>query len=56
MIRPILRAGGVPAAQQEQTLDTLRYFRAAVGRPKELEFRVDRRGSRVIFISDRYAF
>lgn len=31
-------------------------IRAAVGHPKELEFRVDRRGSRVIFISDRYTF
>ena len=31
-------------------------IRAAVGRPRELPFRIDRRGSRVIFISDRYAF
>ncbi len=31
-------------------------IRAAVGHPRELEFRIDRRGSRVIFISDRYAF
>lgn len=31
-------------------------IRKAVGQPKELEFRIDRRGSRVIFISDRYAF
>lgn len=31
-------------------------IRAAVGRPRELPFRIDRRGSRVIFISDRYTF
>lgn len=31
-------------------------IRKAVGQPKELAFRIDRRGSRVIFISDRYAF
>lgn len=31
-------------------------IRKACGNPKELSFRIDRRGSRVIFISDRYAF
>ena len=31
-------------------------IRAALGRPREIPFRIDRRGSRVIFISDRYAF
>jgi D-glycero-alpha-D-manno-heptose-7-phosphate kinase len=31
-------------------------IREAVGQPRELDFRVDRRGSRVIFISDRYRF
>jgi D-glycero-alpha-D-manno-heptose-7-phosphate kinase len=31
-------------------------IREALGRPKELKFEIDRRGSRVIFISDRYAF
>lgn len=31
-------------------------IRKAVGSPRELPFRIDRRGSRVIFISDRYAF
>lgn len=31
-------------------------IRAACGHPRELLFRIDRRGSRVIFISDRYAF
>ena len=31
-------------------------IRIACGRPRELPFRIDRRGSRVIFISDRYAF
>lgn len=31
-------------------------IRAAVGRPREIPFRIDRRGSRVIFISDRYTF
>lgn len=31
-------------------------IREAVGRPRELPFKVDRRGSRVIFISDRYTF
>jgi D-glycero-alpha-D-manno-heptose-7-phosphate kinase len=31
-------------------------IRAAGGRPRELPFRIDRRGSRVIFISDRYTF
>lgn len=31
-------------------------IRAALGRPRELPFRIDRRGSRVIFISDRYTF
>lgn len=30
--------------------------REAVGRPREIPFRIDRRGSRVIFISDRYTF
>ena len=31
-------------------------IREACGRPRELPFNIDRRGSRVIFISDRYAF
>jgi D-glycero-alpha-D-manno-heptose-7-phosphate kinase len=31
-------------------------IREALGRPKELKFEIDKRGSRVIFISDRYAF
>lgn len=31
-------------------------IREAVGRPREIPFRIDRRGSRVIFISDRYTF
>jgi D-glycero-alpha-D-manno-heptose-7-phosphate kinase len=31
-------------------------IRAACGHPRELAFRIDRRGSRVIFISDRYEF
>jgi D-glycero-alpha-D-manno-heptose-7-phosphate kinase len=31
-------------------------IREALGRPRELKFEIDRRGSRVIFISDRYAF
>lgn len=31
-------------------------IRAAVGHPREIPFRIDRRGSRVIFISDRYTF
>lgn len=31
-------------------------IRAALGRPRELPFHIDRRGSRVIFISDRYSF
>ena len=31
-------------------------IREAVGRPREISFRLDRRGSRVIFISDRYTF
>lgn len=31
-------------------------IREALGRPREIAFDVDRRGSRVIFISDRYAF
>ncbi|MBU2994063.1 GHMP kinase [Octadecabacter sp. 1_MG-2023] len=31
-------------------------IRAACGHPRELPFNIDRRGSRVIFISDRYAF
>lgn len=31
-------------------------IRAACGHPRELPFRIDRRGSRVIFISDRYSF
>jgi D-glycero-alpha-D-manno-heptose-7-phosphate kinase len=31
-------------------------IREAVGRPRELRFDIDRRGSRIIFISDRYAF
>lgn len=31
-------------------------IRAACGHPRELPFRIDRRGSRVIFISDRYTF
>ena len=31
-------------------------IREAVGHPRELPFRIDRRGSRVIFISDRYSF
>ncbi len=30
--------------------------REALGRPRALPFRIDRRGSRVIFISDRYTF
>jgi D-glycero-alpha-D-manno-heptose-7-phosphate kinase len=31
-------------------------IREAVGRPREIDFRIDRRGSRVIYISDRYTF
>jgi D-glycero-alpha-D-manno-heptose-7-phosphate kinase len=31
-------------------------IRDAVGRPRELRFDIDRRGSRIIFISDRYSF
>jgi D-glycero-alpha-D-manno-heptose-7-phosphate kinase len=31
-------------------------IREALGRPREIRFEIDRRGSRVIFISDRYAF
>jgi D-glycero-alpha-D-manno-heptose-7-phosphate kinase len=31
-------------------------IREAVGRPREIPFRIDRRGSRVIYISDRYTF
>lgn len=31
-------------------------IRAALGHPQEIEFKVDRRGSRIIFISDRYSF
>ena len=31
-------------------------IREALGRPREIRFKIDRRGSRVIFISDRYAF
>ena len=31
-------------------------IRAACGNPRELPFRIDHRGSRVIFISDRYTF
>jgi len=31
-------------------------IREALGRPREIAFEIDRRGSRVIFISDRYAF
>ncbi len=31
-------------------------IRAAVGHPREIPFKVDRRGSRVIYISDRYKF
>lgn len=31
-------------------------IREALGRPQELRFDIDRRGSRIIFISDRYSF
>ncbi|MFT7136170.1 MAG: D-glycero-alpha-D-manno-heptose-7-phosphate kinase [Akkermansiaceae bacterium] len=31
-------------------------IREAVGRPREIPFRIDRRGSRIIHISDRYTF
>jgi D-glycero-alpha-D-manno-heptose-7-phosphate kinase len=31
-------------------------IREALGKPREIKFEIDRRGSRVIFISDRYAF
>lgn len=31
-------------------------IRNALGHPQEIDFKVDRRGSRVIFISDRYSF
>ncbi|RKY22065.1 MAG: GHMP kinase [Planctomycetota bacterium] len=31
-------------------------IREALGHPQELAFKIDRRGSRIIFISDRYAF
>ena len=31
-------------------------IRTACGNPREIPFRIDRRGSRVIFISDRYSF
>ena len=31
-------------------------IRAALGNPQEIDFKIDRRGSRIIFISDRYSF
>jgi D-glycero-alpha-D-manno-heptose-7-phosphate kinase len=31
-------------------------IRQALGNPREIAFRIDRRGSRIIFISDRYSF
>lgn len=31
-------------------------IREALGRPREISFAIDRRGSRIIFISDRYTF
>ena len=31
-------------------------IRETLGHPRELPFKIDRRGSRVIFISDRYGF
>lgn len=31
-------------------------IRAALGHPQEIDFKIDRRGSRIIFISDRYSF
>ena len=31
-------------------------IRQALGNPKDIAFRIDRRGSRIIFISDRYSF
>ncbi|SIO59898.1 D-glycero-alpha-D-manno-heptose-7-phosphate kinase [Rhodovulum sp. ES.010] len=52
----LLGAGGGGFLLVMAPPETHEAIRAAVGRPRELPFSIDRRGSRVIFISDRYAF
>ena len=52
----LLGAGGGGFLMVMAPPETHEAIREAVGRPRELPFRIDRRGSRVIFISDRYTF
>lgn len=52
----LLGAGGGGFLLLMTPPDRKEAIREALGRPREIPFEIDRRGSRVIFISDRYAF
>jgi D-glycero-alpha-D-manno-heptose-7-phosphate kinase len=52
----LLGAGGGGFLLLYAPPDRKEAIREALGRPREIAFEIDRRGSRVIFISDRYAF
>ena len=52
----LLGAGGARFLMVMPTPERHDAIRAACGNPREIDFRIDRRGSRVIYISDRYTF
>lgn len=52
----LLGAGGGGFLMVMAPPETHDAIRAATGHPKEIPFRIDRRGSRIIYISDRYSF
>jgi len=52
----LLGAGGGGFLLLMAPKDRHEAIREACGRPREIRFEIDRRGSRVIFISDRYRF
>ena len=52
----LLGAGGGGFLLLIAPRDRHQAIREKLGHPRELPFKIDRRGSRVIFISDRYGF
>ena len=52
----LLGAGGGGFLLMMAPVDKHDAIREKLGHPRELPFNIDRRGSRIIFISDRYGF